>query len=291
VTADVLIAGLSGGANIALLAVAFYLTYLLARTFHIALAGVYALVPFVAWELVQRGLSLLVAACIATAIGGLVSVLCEFANHGPLRRRHATAEAHLLSSLGIYIAISQVLLLVWGPEARVLRVGLEPTYAMAGLVLRRTEILTIATAGLSIIVLWGFFRATRLGVVTQALQDNPEELELLGFNTSAVRLLLFAIGGIYGALAALLASLEGGFEAHYGFPSFLLAVVATLSVRGGGILGTALAGIALGGLRALCSWTLGARWQDTLSYGLFAVALLLQNRPFNRTTGRSGLRP
>ena len=286
-TKELVVAGLCDGASLALLAVAFYLAYSLARTFHVALAGIYALAPFVAWALSQRGVSLATSAFIATIIGGLVSMLCEILNHGPLRRRQASAEAHLLSSLGLYVVIVQILLIAWGPEARVLRTGLEPSYVLGGLNLRRTQAVTLSTTLLSLLPFWLCLRMTRLGLVLRAFRDSPTELALVGFNTTSIRRFLFALAGLYCALAALVASLDGGFQAHYGFPSLLLAVVATLSVRRDSILGPVVGGFALGLLRTFCAWGLGARWEDTLSYTLFAGALLLQKSHTSRVTAQS----
>src|ERR1700746_3306950 len=110
-TAELIVSGLADGASVALLAVAFYFVYCLARTFHVALAGIYALVPFVAWEMNRRGMDPIFSAFTATVVGGIVSLFCELVNHGPLRKRRASPEAHLLSSLGIYVAIVQVLLM------------------------------------------------------------------------------------------------------------------------------------------------------------------------------------
>jgi branched-chain amino acid transport system permease protein len=201
---ELAVTGLSNGASIALLAVAFYLAYCVARTFHLALAGIYALVPYVTWELQHRGIGLAVSAAIATAVGCAVSVLCEYANHGPLRRRLASSEAHLLSSLGLYVVIVQVVLVIWGPEAKILRPGLEPIYAIGSLTIRRSQLIALSTALASLMPFWLCLKLTPLGIILRAFRDSPAELALLGFNTALIRRFLFAGAGIYCALAAVI---------------------------------------------------------------------------------------
>src|ERR1044072_2666476 len=118
-----IINGLAQGASVALLAADLFIVYTIARTFHLALAGIYALSSFVAWEAHRAFGDYAHAALFACLAGAGISCLCELLNHGPLRKRGASSEAHLLSSLGIFVLITQSILIIWGPEARLLRIG------------------------------------------------------------------------------------------------------------------------------------------------------------------------
>jgi branched-chain amino acid transport system permease protein len=288
-TRDLILNGLSNGASVAILATGFYLVYCIARTFHLALAASYALAPFLYWALRHEGFGHGTCGVVSVLVGAVVSLLCESGNHVWLRRRGASPEAHLLASLGIYVVIVQILLMVWGPDVRLLRTGLEPTYAFAGLEVRRTQLVSIGTAAFLLGPLWGVLRWTRWGITLRALRDNSVELALAGFNDRRIRAVLFALAGGYASIAGLVASLDGGFQAHYGFPSLLLAVVATLSIRGESVGVAIVGGFALGVLRTLCVSSLGARWQDTISYALFAVALVLQSRSGARDDQRGAV--
>src|SRR5262245_19035790 len=74
---QILVNGLITGATIALLAVAFASVYIPTRIFYVALAGVYTVVPFVAWSLLQHGATIWMAALIAVASGTGLSLLFE----------------------------------------------------------------------------------------------------------------------------------------------------------------------------------------------------------------------
>lgn len=275
---DLITDGISNGASVAILAAAFYLVYCIARTFHVALAACYALGPFVYMATYERVQSTAAGLGSCLLAGVLISVLCESGNHMWLRRKNTSPEGHLLSSLGIYVVLVQAMLMKWGPDVRLLRTGLEPMYSVAGLEMRWTQLVTISAAAFLLIPLWATLRWSRWGIALRALRDNPVELVLLGFNDNRIRALLFAIAGGYASAAGLMASLDGGFQAHYGFPNLLLAVVATLSIPGQHVGIAMVGGLGLGVLRTLCMWSLGARWQDTLSYALFATALIVQSR-------------
>jgi branched-chain amino acid transport system permease protein len=276
-TLDLLVNGLAGGAIVALLAAGFFASYSIARTFHVALAAVYALSPFVYIEVLRQGNDKWIAIAGAVIGGACLSTLCEVVNHGPLRRRTASPEAHLLSSLGIYVMVVQLIMMRWGPEVRLTRKGLEDTYTFAGVTLRYSQLIALATAIAVLAPLHWIFSRSRLGLVLRGLRDNPVEIQLLGVRGETLRVSLFALAGALAATAALLGSMESGFQAFAGFPRLLLAVVATLSIPGARLGAVLAGGLILGVVRTLCIWYVGARWQDTLSFGLFAVALALHS--------------
>jgi branched-chain amino acid transport system permease protein len=86
---QVLVNGLISGATIALLALAFAVVYRPTRVFHIALAGIYSLVPFVAVTLDNARTPWPICAFVAILAGGVLSVLCEAVNHARLDRKGA----------------------------------------------------------------------------------------------------------------------------------------------------------------------------------------------------------
>jgi branched-chain amino acid transport system permease protein len=113
---QVLVNGFVSGASIALLALGFAVVYLPTRVFHIALAGIYSLVPFLALTLGSVGIPWPICAIVAILGGGVLSVLCEGFNHARLDRKGAGPGLHLVSSLGIFIVIVQLIAMIWGNE-------------------------------------------------------------------------------------------------------------------------------------------------------------------------------
>src|SRR5947209_3160853 len=99
--------GVIYGLTIAVLALAFTTVYLPTRVFHVALAGVYAAVPYVAWACLQASWPWYLAVATAVLAGVIVSVACELVNHGPLEQKRAPSGTHLVSSLGLSILLVQ----------------------------------------------------------------------------------------------------------------------------------------------------------------------------------------
>lgn len=271
-----LINGLVSGAAIALLATAFQVVYLSTRAFFIGLAGVYSAAPFLAYWTHSVGGGWLLALGVALVASVLLSALCEWANHGPLSRRQASEGAHLVSSLGIYLVIVQILAMTWGNEVLLLREGLDPSWRISGVILTRAQILTAACALGLLLILGLLLRGSALGLRLRALAGNPAQFGLLGYNVGRYRLLAFALSGLFAASAALVTAYDVGFDAHSGLHAFLLAVVAVILGGRGSFAGPILGALLLGILRAQVVWLWSARWQEAVTFGLLALALFLR---------------
>src|ERR1035441_7891295 len=132
--------GLIYGLLLSCVGLAFSLVYQTARVFHFAQAGVYAAAPFFALALFQYTGSWLVS-CIGSVLASIaVSATCERANHRPLLEKGAGSGAHMISSLGIYLAIVQLLSIKWGNQPRVLSVIASGTYQFGGIIVTRAQL-------------------------------------------------------------------------------------------------------------------------------------------------------
>ena len=271
---QVLFDGIVSGLVIALLSLSFTLVYLPTRVFFLALAGIYAFVPYAAWALFQAGWPLYAAAIAATLGGVVVSLLCELANHAPLERRRASENAHMLASLGIYIVIVQLVSIGWGNEPKVFSLGAEPALRIGELVLARPQSVAGVTSVLLLTLFFGWLRRSESGLQFQGLADNPVELALKGHNVACLRLLAFGLSGFLASAAALLTAFDVGFDPHRGLYALLLAVVAAMIGGRFSFVGPAVGGVILGVARSEISWSFPARWLEAFTF-LMLIAFLL----------------
>lgn len=263
--------GMMSGLALSVLALSFAIVYTSTGIFHIMLAGVFALAPYIAWSLMDAGV--LVAATAAIAAGAVVSLTCERFNHAPLIARHASSGAHLISSLGLYMITVQVIALAWGDEARVLRTGIDDRVGLAGLSLTTTQ---CWSAGISVVALvaisvWLF--RSRSGLLFRAVADDPTEYELRGFSVVRTRMLAFALSGGLGSIVALTEASEFGFNPHGGLHAVLLAMVAVMLVKKLSIYRIVAASVAIGVGREVVTWALSSTWAEALTFGVLAVLL------------------
>jgi branched-chain amino acid transport system permease protein len=282
---QILANGLVSGLTLAVLAVAFSVVYLPTRVFHIALGGVYAAAPFVAWAGVQAGWPWPVATLAAVAVAVALSLACERFNHALLERKDAPLGAHLIASLGLYIIFVQAIALTWGNETKTLSAGLDETLTLGGVVLTYAQGLAAGTSILTLLCFFAWLRFSNLGLQFRALADNPDELALRGYNIRRLRLLAFGVSGLLGAVSALLTAYDIGFDPHVGLSALLLAVVAVIIGGRQSFVGPVVGGILLGVVRSEVVWFLSARWQEAVTFGLLALFLYVRpNGIFGRET-------
>jgi branched-chain amino acid transport system permease protein len=273
---QILFNGVISGAAIALLAVAFQLVYLPTRVFFIGLAGLYAVAPYFVLATQKAGMHLVVGGASAVlAVVGL-ALLCEWLNHAPLTRKGASDGAHLISSLGVYILLVQIVAMIWGSDTKTLRVGIDSTVRLGGSVLTRSQ---IVIAGLATALLFGFWmllRSTNIGLRLRALADNPMQFALFGYNIGTHRLVAFGFAGIFAAASSLLTAYDTGFDPYMGLHAVLLAVVAVIIGGRYSFAGPAIGGLFLGLIRAQVVWHLSARWQEAVTFVILALFLLVR---------------
>lgn len=273
---QILVNGIISGLGIALLAVAFQSVYLPTRIFFIGLAGIYSFTPFIAHAVHDYGggWPLAVSISVLNAVG--LSILCEWANHARLARRGASDGAHLITSLGTYIILVQIVAIIWGNSTRSLSSGLDTVTRLGNLVVTGTQWTTLVVAVLLLGSYGLFLRLTDLGLRLRALADNPVRFALLGYNVDTHRLLAFCLAGVFAAASSLVTSYDIGFDPYIGLPAVLLAVVAVIIGGKTSVTGPVLGALLLGLLRAQVVWHLSARWQEAVTFALLALILLLR---------------
>lgn len=268
--------GSIAGLTIVVLALAFVVVYLPTRVFHLALGGVYAIVPFIAWSCLQAGWSWYLAIILGIIAGVLISLACELLNHAPLELKQASWGAHLVSSLGIYIIIGQIVALIWGEESKFFRRGVDAIILIGNVRLTQAQIIAgvVCVGAIALFYLW--LKLTNLGLQFRAMADNPKQFALQGYNILKLRRIAFGISGFLGAIASLLVAYDVGFDPNAGLVAVLLAVVAAIVGGRQSFWGPLIGGILLGIIRSQAVWLLSSRWQDTITFIILAIFLYLR---------------
>lgn len=275
---QIIVNGLINGSAIALLALAFAVVYVPARILHIALGGIYVLAPYVAWAMIRAGLPWPGAVLLAVATGVALSLAIERFNHMPLELRGAPEGTHIISSLGIYIVVVQIVSLLWGSETQMLRTELSGSLYSSYVVITYPQVLVIIGVGALLVGFFTWLRASARGLQFRALADNPKELALRGYDVRLLRLLAFGISGLLAAAAGLLVAYDVGFNPNVGLPALLLAIVAAIIGGRSTFIGAVLGGLLLGIVRAEVVWLLSIQWQEAVTFALLALFLYLRPR-------------
>jgi branched-chain amino acid transport system permease protein len=269
--------GLVNGCGYALVALGFAFVYNTTRIFHFAHGAVYALAAYVFYSLfAQLGIPIILAAPGTVLLIAIAGVLIDELLHAPLDRRDASMLIHLLSSIGLYTVIVNVIALLYGNQTKVMSSGVGTTYSFGGVTLVRIQVVTVIAAvvilGAVFVVLW----KTRLGKMMRAMRDDPELVAVMGINPRSLRWAVFSLGSGLAAVAAILMGLDVGIDPHIGLSAILNGAVAAIIGGVGLFEGAVLGGLLVGLLQALVVWQASAQWQDAITFVVLILFLLFR---------------
>jgi branched-chain amino acid transport system permease protein len=152
------------------------------------------------------GVSYAIAFPSAFVFAMLLGGILEF---GVLRR---AKEPNVLGMITITIGLEMILLgfVSWkfGADPKTLPFPITPyeSLVIGGVFISTLEFLTLLTATAVMLVLFVFFRFSKLGVAMKAVQQNPVAAQIMGIRTNRIRMFAWGLSSLVGSLAGLLIS-------------------------------------------------------------------------------------
>ena len=270
-----LLNGLVQGLLFAVIGVAFSLVYSTSRVFYLALGSTFTVAPYVFIASAHAGLPWWLAIGATLLVAAALGLAAEHFIHWPLDRSRAPGEIHLIASLGAFLVVGQVVVLIWGSDAKVLRAGVDTVYQLGALRATQGQALAVFVSVAILAALAGWFRWSDVGLQIRAMASNAPLLATLGRDVRALRRGAFALSGVLAAAAALLAARDLGFDPNVGMRAVLVGVAATIVGGRGSFVGAAVTGLVFGVLRAQVVWHSSARWEDAATFAVLALILLV----------------
>ncbi len=253
------VAGLSQGSVYALLAVGLIAVYTVRHVINIAQGDFAMLAGLGTIWLISAGMPMLVAILAAILSVTLVAVAMERLIIA--RVKNLTPLTSIIITLGVSTLLQAIMLLAWGPEAKGVPAFPGTNIMLAGVSIRSQEFWMMGAlifVGGGIVL---FYEKSRWGKALRACAEQPVAARIVGISPAAASVLAFAIAGLVGAVAGVVASpiylsmwsgglLLGlkGFVAAVlgGFVSFRAAIVGALLL---GMIEAYVAGYVASGLR------------------------------------------
>jgi len=266
-------------AVLALTALGLSLVFGVMRVVNVAHGEFFMLGAVLAWwfaSLVSGSpaLGFLVALVLSPLAVGAVALLCE---RTVLRRVNYDPEATIVATIGLLYIIQQLVLTFYGPDARPVPAPINfriqfPWFGYSGY-----KLVVVAASVALLIVTWLVLTRTRLGLVMRATQYDRETAQAFAIPVDRVYAVVFAIGAMLAAVAAvLIVPIQ---QAHYlmGHDPLLLSFIVVIIGGLGSILGTVVAAAIVG----LSDGVISVFFSPTLAKILatLLVALVLVVRP------------
>jgi len=280
--AQQLVNGLMLGSVYALVAVAFTLTMGILKFLNFSIPGIFMIAGMCTWAMLKGGASLLVAVPAVLLLGAVLSYGVERVTWRQMRGGDHFVP--LVSSMAFLILLENLVLIAWGSDQQRLVLPFQSVTARIGdLVVGLPQLVGL---GLAVAVVWTLdlvLRRTRIGRAVRAIAEDAETATILGVSVGRVVPLVFAIGGVFTALAGVLFSLNYQQASPFMGEEVALKGISAMVVGGmGNIWGAILGGLVIGVVETAAINWFGARAVDIWVYGLLLAIL------FFRPTGLLG---
>ncbi|MBI5325616.1 MAG: branched-chain amino acid ABC transporter permease [Ignavibacteriae bacterium] len=223
----------------------------------------------------QVCLPLWVAILSSVTLATMLGIFIEKVIYRPLRK-HCTSLINLMiTSLGLYIVLQNVISIFWSDDTRSIRksevsVGNE----FFGAYITDTQVAIIISSMVIFISILIFMKYTKIGKSIHAISSNAELCNIFGINSENIVLWATGIGSALAATAGILISLDVDMTPTMGFNLLLYGVVAMIIGGVGSIRGLVFGAVLLATAQHLTAYYIDSKWMDAITYLILIIFLL-----------------
>lgn len=289
--------GLAIGSIYAIFALGYTLIFSILRVINFAHGAVFTLGAYFTYALTGArfgfngllanqalpfGLPFPLAMLGGAALAGLVSVAIERLAFRPLRARNADPLLALVSSLGVAIAVVNIIQYLVGAENFAypdrpfgdLPAAINFGSAAQPVPVRTVQVIIFGVALVIVALLTLLINRTKVGKGLQTIAEDATTAALLGINADQLIMLTFFLSGFVAGLAGTLVGVSVSINGPYFGIAFGLKGLAVIILGGmGDIPGTVVGGVLLGLIEAFVPGQLVA-YKDAIAFALLFLMLL-----------------
>lgn len=267
---QIILNGFLEGSSIAVLAVAFGIFYKTTKIFHFAFGAVYA---FAAFMMYFTGNIIIAIICTI-----LLSLLIESFIYYPLSRKNVSLSVTLISSIGVYIVLINILALLFGNEVKLLTNGLHSSNNIYGLYITNSQILLFSIPLIACIITIVAINHTKTGKLLYSIGDNFSLSKVMGLNIRFYRIVAISICTGLSSLVAIYKGLDVGIDPYIGLTAVLTAAVAFIVSGGEKYYAMIIAGFLIGVIRNVSVWYISAQWMEAVTFVILISFLIYKNK-------------
>jgi len=240
-----ILAGIAAGAIYGCLALALVMIYQAIDHINFAQGEMAMFSTFIAWQLIQWGFPYWGAFVLTIIISLIGGVVIERVLFKPLA--HAPVMAHVAVFIALFSILNSFAGLIWDFSIKQFPSPFGSSGFLGSPLIGWHQAGMIGVTAVLLVLLYGFFRFTRVGLAMRAAASLPESAQLVGINTSWMIALGWgmasAIGAIAGMLIAPVVFLEPNMMGGVLIYGFAAAILGGLSSPFGAVIGGFLVGI------------------------------------------------
>jgi branched-chain amino acid transport system permease protein len=217
-----------------------------------------------------------VAFIVSGICAGLLAVAVERIAYKPLRNRNAPFLYFIISAMGVSIFLENIVIATIGPTFRTYPqvFSIQP-FKIGAIAVGRIDLMMFIISAICLGLLIYLIDYTKIGKAIQATAYNMRASALMGINTDAIIIIIFAVGGILAGLAGVLFGMKYTVYPQIGgitIKSFIGAVFGGLGSIQGAVIGAVLLGV----IETIVSGYLSSQYRDLIAFALLIFILIVK---------------
>ncbi len=277
--------GIRGGSIYALIALGFVVIYNVTGIINFAQGAFVMLGAMVCVTFYNVDVAMAPAPKLLLAF--ILSVICVAIIGGLLERlaihpaRHSPILTLIMITVGAYIAIQGIALLIWGadpyslPAFSTLALG-DKRFRFAGILVKGQSFWIWGTTAVILAALAFFFERTILGKAVRACAVNSKAAQLMGISPSRMSLLSFSLAAALGAIGGIVLAPATrpiyDMGLRLGLKGFVAAIMGGMVSSTGAVIG----GLLLGVLENVGAGVTKAGFKDIIAFVILILILLFR---------------
>ncbi len=260
------LSGMASGAIYALMALAVVMIYQTIHHLNFAQGELAMFSTFVAWQLMDWGVPYWGAFALTVVLSFIGGLLIERIVFKPLAS--APELAHIAVFIALFAIFNSVAGWIWEFTIKPFPSPFGSAPLMASGLISMHQAGMIGVTLLMVVLLYGFFRYTRLGLAMRASAENPASARLVGIRVGWIMALGWGMAAAIGAVAGILIAPVVFLEPH-----MMLAILLY------GFAGAVLGGFAVGIVESLAGTyipVIGSEIKLPIALALIVLVLLFK---------------
>jgi len=239
------LAGLATGAIYACLALAVVMIYQAIDHFNFAQGEMAMFSTFIAWQLIQWGVPYWAAFFATLVVSFMAGIIIERALFAPIH--NAPVLSHVVVFIAMFAILNSLAGFIWDYNVKTFPTPFGSRPLLGNGLISSHDGGMIGVTVIMLVLLYLFFRHTRIGLAMRAAAANPESARLAGIRVAWMIALGWGmaagIGAVAGMLIAPVVFLEPNMMASVLLYGFAAAVLGGLTSPGGAVLGGFIVGV------------------------------------------------
>ncbi len=185
----------------------------------------------------------------------------------------------MMSSIGVSLALRNILQFSWGPQPHYYSQLIQPAILIPALNIRikPDEVFIIVVAIVLVVLVHAFMRYTKMGKAMRAMADNATLAQVTGINTDRVIIWTWVIGAGLAATAGILAGIENKFITPELGWQMLLSIFAGVVLGGiGNPYGAILGGMVIGISEEVSTVFISTGYKPAVAFVIMILMLLVK---------------